>query len=179
MIHEEDETFGDAVSYIFYATLDPIEDPFFGLNAYANSSAFLELEIEFDDYPWEIGLQLETEEGEVILYRPPRYWFSQAGRTVSETFAVSEGETNYKLTVVDTYGDGLRSQTFYRILTPDGDVLVESQFRDSGNEEKTFSYRLTGDGRFASVARGVHSGLLSWFAIDWKCFSLISASYIE
>mmetsp|Transcript_4000 Transcript_4000/g.7995 ORF Transcript_4000/g.7995 Transcript_4000/m.7995 type:complete len:550 (-) Transcript_4000:84-1733(-) len=166
MIHEEDETFSDGVSYLFYATLDEVEDPYFGFNAYANSSAFLELEIEFDDYPWEIGLQLETEDGEVILYRPPRYWFSQRGQTYSEMFAVPEGETNYKLTVVDTYGDGLlQSQTHYRILTPDGDVLVESQFRDSGEEEKTFSYRLTGDGRFAGAAGEVNLGMLTVSAL--------------
>ena len=165
MIHEEDETFGNGISYLFYATLDDVEDPFFGFNAYANSSAILELEIEFDDYPWEIGLQLETEDGEVILYRPPRYWYSQGSQTYSETFAVPEGETNYKLTVVDTYGDGLsRSQTYYRILTPDGDVLVESQFRDSGEEEKSFSYRLTGGGRFESAAREMYLGMLAVYA---------------
>ena len=161
MIHEEDEAFSGGISYLFYATLGDVENPYSGLNAYADSAAFLELAIEFDDYPWEFALQLETAEGEVILYRPPRYWF-KPGQSYSETFAVPEGQTNYKLTVVDTYGDGLlRSATKYSILNPDGDVLVESQFRDSGMEEKTFSYSLTGAGRFGSAARGAHLTVLA------------------
>lgn len=164
-IHEEDGVFQGGASYVFYATLDEVENPYFGVNAYGDSSAVLELEIEFDDFPWEFGLQLETAGGEVILYRPPRYWFNQEGDTYSETFPVPEELTDYKLTVVDTYGDGLLRSTRYSILNPNGDVVVESQFRDSGMEEKTFSYSLDGEGRFASAARGIHLGMFVVCAI--------------
>lgn len=128
---------------MFYATLDrdSIESPYYGANKFSNSSAFLRMTIDFDQYPWEFGWQLTTEDGDVVIYRPPRYYFSQVERSASEDFTVPEAHTTYTLTVVDTYGDGLlRSRTFYRITDPQGNILAESQFRSGEKEEKTFTY---------------------------------------
>ena len=139
---------------MFYATLDrdSIESPYYGANKFSNTSAFLKMTIEFDAFPWEFGWQLTTEDGDVVIYRPPRYYFNQVERSVSEDFTVPLGNTRYNLTVVDTYGDGLlRSQTFYRITDPQDKVLAESQFRSGASETKSFTYGATGPGSAAPV----------------------------
>ena len=132
---------------MFYATTDrnTISSPYYGPNQFSNSSAFLKMTIEFDDYPWEFAWELTTEDGIRIIYRPPRYYFNQDGQTVEEDFPVPERETNYILNVYDTYGDGLKgSRTSYTITDPNGNRLVQSQFGAGDTEEKTFSYGYTG-----------------------------------
>ena len=128
---------------MFYATLDrsSIDEPYYGANKFSNSTAFLKMTIEFDQYPWEFGWKLTTEAGDLVAYRPPRYYFSQGDRQASEDFTVPFAETKYFLTVVDTYGDGLlRGSTYYKISDPDDNTLVESQFRSGAKEEQEFTY---------------------------------------
>ena len=141
-IYFEDETFSHGMNFMFYATLGEVKDNYNDIRSFGNTSnAFLKMEIDFDENPWEFGWQLTTLDGQLIMYRPPRYYYDKISRSDVETFAVPPAKTTYKLTVVDTYGDGLRkSRTMYRIIGPDDEVLVESSFQKSPREEKTFEF---------------------------------------
>lgn len=145
-IYDEDVSFSQGMNYVFYATLGDVEEPYYGVQSFGNNSgALLKMEIAFDDYPWEIGWQVTTSDGEVVIYRPPRYYYRQVGRSASETFAIPLGDKQYNLTVVDTYGDGLlRSSTFYRLSDAEDNTLVESQFLDTAREEKSFRFNAKG-----------------------------------
>lgn len=140
-------SFRGFVNNLFYATLGEVEDAYTNIRSYANSSAGLvTMEIKLDDYPGEIAWQLTTEGGDTIVYRPPRYYFDRAGDIVTETFAMPPERQTYTLYFADTYGDGLqrdrekREQGYYKLMDPEGNVLVESQFRDKASEETTFVY---------------------------------------
>lgn len=147
-IHDEDESF-TTMFHMFYATLDEssIDSPFDGGNKFSNSTTFLRMTVQFDDYPEEFGWQATTEAGDVVAYRPPRYYFGKVKDSDSVDFRVPEEETKFTLRVVDTYGDGLLgSSTSYKITDAGGEVLVESQFRSGAEETKTFTYPDKGSG---------------------------------
>lgn len=147
------------MAHLFYATLGEVENPYYANPVFSEEpNAFLKMEIEFDDYPGEIGWQLATESGELIYYRPPFFYYTR--QPASESFSVKEARTNYVLTVVDTYGDGLiGSRTSYTILDPENNVLAESAFRDLGEEQKTFTFGATPAGSPSSAGEIISVGV--------------------
>ena len=165
-IHTEDAAFSQGINFLFYATLGEVENAYNTQRTFSDGAgAILQMEIQFDDYPWEIGWQLETTQGEVVIYRPPRYYYREVGRKETEEFPVPKGDKNYKLTFVDTFGDGLLGgSTYYRLYDPDGDILVESQFRDIDKEEKTFRYNAGGI-TYESSANHVQWGASVFFSV--------------
>lgn len=166
-IHEKDTSISDGVAFLFYATLDEVDSPYYQDKRYSNvTSAYLRMEIQFDDHPGEIGWHVKTEGGEMIMYRPPFYYFSRPPDF--ESFSVYAANTKYVLTVVDTYGDGLRQGGRYTLLTPDGKELAKSSFRDMTQEQKTFSFAAKDDDKSGALP----TTTMMWKSVPYLAFTI-------
>lgn len=168
-IWTEDEIFSGAIGQVFYASLGTVEDSIFTTKS-IEGGTFINMVIQFDDYPWEFGFTLATSDGELLFYRPPRFYYRRAGDNVTEAIPVPAVEVSYVLTVIDTYGDGfLGDSTGYTLIDAENTVIVESQFRDTDKEEKTFVYKapLLPSG---AIQPSYHVAMLGIAATVWCLF---------
>jgi hypothetical protein len=126
--------------------------------------------ISLDDYPWEFGFQLTTTAGELIFYRPPRIYYRDVGEVIVENISVPNATTTYNLTVVDTYGDGLQSGTAgYKLTDSENRLILESQFRNVGREEKSFSYTATPS---SAALPTLYLSLFAVVSIGWTLLNM-------
>ncbi len=160
IIFESDGAFKGGVDYSFLATEDPLptEAPL------GDSNAYLTLQIYFDLFPGEIGVQLRasyaetaiarqsTQENTVIFFRPPRYYSNYVNERVTERIPIpmprAGTSREFILIVTDSFSDGLccnsnrTNQTGYTLYNGDpiaGDVLVDSRFIGVAREVSIFT----------------------------------------
>lgn len=131
-------------NFVFYASLGSIDDFERSDEAYPGGQSIRVL-INFDDYPWEIGVQItRTRDGEVIWYRPPRYYAHEVRDLVAETVSIpSDKADNYTVTIGDTYGDGLGiGATYVRVTTDQigGQELGSTSFDTGSTDSFSFIY---------------------------------------
>jgi len=83
------------------ATLQPQDD-----DIYAT------LQIQFDQYPEDVGIRLENTVDDTVLFNRPTSYYenSLAGQTIYERIPIyskERGDQTYRFTIEDSYGDGL------------------------------------------------------------------------
>jgi len=124
---------------------------------------FLTLELYFDLYPGEVGIQLrvydddvvverQTRQDTVIFFRPPRFYSDYVNERVTERipiiFPTQGARMDFTLIVTDSFSDGLcctsnkTEQAGYRLYYDDpvlGDLLIDSLFEEVGREVTSFS----------------------------------------
>lgn len=158
-IFETDGQFKGGIDFSFLATTEPqpTEAPI------VESDAYLTLQLNFDLYPGEVGVQLRASYAEtaierqsargstVIFFRPPRYYSSFTNERVTEQIPIplpSAGSSReFTLIVTDSFSDGLccnwnrTAQTGYTLYKGDpteGEILVDSRFIGVAREITTF-----------------------------------------
>ena len=135
-IRQVSKDFVDYFVILFYATLEGTDQRFDNDPSFVDDSP-LTLEIDFGDFPAELGLEIRYENGTLLFYRPPGFYFSLSNSKWTEEISFPMDPHNYTLTVSDAYGDGLGygEDTGYR-LGNDSFLLVSSSF-ESGQIEVT------------------------------------------
>lgn len=140
--HSESAAFTGRANRLFYATLDAVQDAFFEDKVFSGGSV-LQLVINFDEYPSEIGGGIRASDGSLMLYRPPRF-FSREGTSSPyvESFSIPSATDTYTCTFGDTFGDGLGADlnTGYSITNSIGGVLGQSSFATGSTDAITFTF---------------------------------------
>jgi hypothetical protein len=118
---------------LFYASLDFVSGSFFFRPTF-DGEQFIYLEISFDEYPWEIGVELLSEDGTRIWFTPPRF-YEVPSITVREKISIPPIPANYVLSVSDTLGDGLgpSDETGIRLFNREEVELGTAESFESGS----------------------------------------------
>lgn len=106
----------------------------------------LTLEIDLDAYAEETGVIIEDANGGEILNIAEMTYDGMNNTTVTEPFTLTSFEGCYKITITDSYGDGLNGE--WRVKNASGDVLLSrlSGFTTSQESNLYASADTDGDG---------------------------------
>lgn len=159
-IYEADGDFKGGVDFTFLASTNPVSTK----PPVIEGDSYLTLDLFFDLYPGEVGVQLRAKNAEiaverqsaardnsVIFFRPPRYYTDYANKQVTERIPIPMprvgASREFTLIVTDSFGDGVccnwnqSVHTGYSLYDGDpgfGKVLVDSQFMGVSKEVNTF-----------------------------------------
>lgn len=136
------EQFLTGINVLFYATTGDPVDPFYQQTV-ASSTSAMTLQISFDAYPEEIGVEIRDSNGNVVFYRPPRFFYPDVLRTYTERFSIPNDAESYTFTIVDVYGDGFGSSgtTGYGLFAGDpstGRLVASGDFVSGAAESHAF-----------------------------------------
>ena len=126
-------------THIFYASLGAVPDAFYSRTAYPGND-IVNVEIIFDEYPWEIGMELRSSDGTRIWYNPPRF-YEAPDATIRERISIPNVADAYTFTIGDTNGDGLGpGSTGVTLTDRAGDELGATPFDTGSSATITFEY---------------------------------------
>eukprot|EP00977_Amphora_coffeiformis_P014079 scaffold3849_cov179-Amphora_coffeaeformis.AAC.17 len=131
--------FSYRTSHLFYASLGVVQDAFYSRTTYPGNQ-IVNVKIIFDEYPWEIGMELRSSDGTRIWWLPPRF-YEVPGATVTERISIPDVSDTYTFTIGDTNGDGLGSGgTGVTLTDRAGDELGATPFDTGSSASITFEY---------------------------------------
>jgi hypothetical protein len=97
-------SFTSGVRYFFYASFDKPKISYEESPDYREGH-YLTLQIDFDEFPEEIGTELFLDD-ERIFYRPPGYYYPDVLATTKERISIPSSFHVYTFIIGDTFGDG-------------------------------------------------------------------------
>jgi trypsin len=156
-------SFGYGMDHTFLASFDN-DQPENPVDSSPGDGPFLTLQIQFDEYPDEIGWILRSDYGgttaqarmegrqttNTVAFRSPRYYNSTvASQLVTETIPVPAENAEYTFILTDSFGDGLccesgsGSYSIFNGPAENQDLLASGDANGSSGETKDFTLTFT------------------------------------
>ena len=146
--------FEDIHVFLFYATLEEPEQPFYEVPSFPGNTTF-PFSIQFDYYPEEIGVEIRFANGTLLFYRPPRFYSEYSATAVSDLVPMPSEPHEYIFRIHDIYEDGLDADgsvvTGY-ILGEKSDPIASSDFVSGSSEAWSFTFPSATNSKAARMA---------------------------
>lgn len=108
--------FGLRTSYLFYAAIGVVPGAYYRRDVFQGRHT-VRIVIEFEDFPWQVGLMLKKGVDDTVVWRNPPRYYGRPNQKVEELVTIPESADTYKLTIVDTGTGAPPSNTGYTRVT--------------------------------------------------------------